>query len=865
MNPAKFCEQKSKSGTELSTIAEFEPLEKETNLKRDDEDSKELLLQNGKKNEKSSQILHESHRVSNTYRSLLSIPGPAYVVVIYLLFEKMAFLGIQSILPLFLTVCMGFHETAGRVVYHCFSAVSCLLPLVGGMMADNSLGRFKTIIVFLTILTVSNLATLLCAVIKFWAWFVLIAVFVIYVGSGGAKACLSAFGADQLSKRGSEGMEEEPSEEQVVRYFSVIYFAVNLGALAGQILMPSLRGYTLTGQATALDKSDYGYPLAFGTASSIYLVIIVLFLSFSRFFTKKSPEGAIISKYFRYFLRILRRRSSCVKKSIPRAPFPGPAVHRDHEGKYLEQENEEFSPTFVQQFRQTLSVTTLFLPLPVFWALYEQQGSTWVFQANRMDGTIWRDWEIKPEQMLIVNEIICMLGIPVMNTLIYPLLARVHLLKKLTSRMIFGYLLASSSFLCSSVIELLIAKRTYGSLALATSKGSMFVHNQVVDCPLSVDVYDALSNRTVYAGSIDFGHSTPKLTISPQQLQVSVRTDKRCNTTAWNRRYQRNSFSVSVPISPKKLTVLVCRLSPNKNKTHKLLHIDRIHFDPRTISGNLAKLLMVDLREEAILQTKVEFRLPDTAARIYSLANSSSFLSLGAGTYSVNLFHSSRREPSIGSQNITLGLASASMLFLRNAEALKRGEDTCRECITVSNLTIHQAKPVRLLAQIPQIFLMTFAEICISISAISFAYANAPQGMKTVIHALNQFTMFAGNFVVIICTLIMQYMKSEFSEQITYGLLSALCAGATAWLSAQYDKHKSTDFVEPKEMEDWERKLPTRTARAYSDLTSVQEFFPLPEDYEYIRPRMHSLCVRSSSDPNRVPALAANSLVSTVA
>ena len=54
--------------------------------------------------------------------------------------------------------------------------------------------------------------------------------------------------------------------------------------------------------------------------------------------------------------------------------------------------------------KQFVGILYMFLPIPVFWALYEQQSSRWVFQADKMNGKIG-SVEIKPDQMLIINAV----------------------------------------------------------------------------------------------------------------------------------------------------------------------------------------------------------------------------------------------------------------------------------------------------------------------------------------------------------------------------------------------------------------------------------------------------------------------------
>lgn len=59
----------------------------------------------------------------------------------------------------------------------------------------------------------------------------------------------------------------------------------------------------------------------------------------------------------------------------------------------------------------TLHVLVLYIPLPIFWALYDQQGSGWTFQAVRMDGDIGF-FTILPDQMQVVNPLLILAFIP---------------------------------------------------------------------------------------------------------------------------------------------------------------------------------------------------------------------------------------------------------------------------------------------------------------------------------------------------------------------------------------------------------------------------------------------------------------------
>ena len=86
----------------------------------------------------------------------------------------------------------------------------------------------------------------------------------------------------------------------------------------------------------------------------------------------------------------------------------------------------------------------LFLFIAVFWALYDQTGSSWVFQAAKMDrqflGIEWL-----ASQIQAINPVLILVFIPLFSYLIYPALGRVIKLTPLR-KIGMGFLLIALSF-----------------------------------------------------------------------------------------------------------------------------------------------------------------------------------------------------------------------------------------------------------------------------------------------------------------------------------------------------------------------------------------------------------------------------------
>ena len=82
---------------------------------------------------------------------------------------------------------------------------------------------------------------------------------VIALGTGGIKPCVTAFGGDQftLPQQG----------KQLAQFFSIFYFAVNVGSLISTFLSPELRIISCLGR-------DDCFPLALGLPAALMVVFL---------------------------------------------------------------------------------------------------------------------------------------------------------------------------------------------------------------------------------------------------------------------------------------------------------------------------------------------------------------------------------------------------------------------------------------------------------------------------------------------------------------------------------------------------------------------------------------------------------------
>lgn len=163
---------------------------------------------------------------------------------------------------------------------------------------------------------------------------------------------------------------------------------------------------------------------------------------------------------------------------------------------WLDYAEEKHGTKLVEDIKSTLKVLVLYIPLPVFWALFDQQGSGWTFQARRMDGDIGF-YTILPDQMQVVNPLLILAFIPLFQYCIYPALNKCHVLKTPLQRIVTGGVLAAVAFLISACISLAL-ESTYPVLP-SEGNGQIRIYN-TLPCDISVNAPELSSDFTISRG-----------------------------------------------------------------------------------------------------------------------------------------------------------------------------------------------------------------------------------------------------------------------------------------------------------------------------------------------------------------------------
>lgn len=144
----------------------------------------------------------------------------------------------------------------------------------------------------------------------------------------------------------------------------------------------------------------------------------------------------------------LKSRSRSLQNAIKTRMKDGRAKPRK---RLLDYSIDKYGAELVNETRRLSKLIVLYLPLPFFWALFEQQGSRWTFQASKMNGDIGF-YTIQPDQMQMINSLFILVLIPFFDVVVYPLLSKIGIRRPL-QKMAIGGVLAAVSFLLSASVQ----------------------------------------------------------------------------------------------------------------------------------------------------------------------------------------------------------------------------------------------------------------------------------------------------------------------------------------------------------------------------------------------------------------------------
>jgi len=326
--------------------------------------------------------------------------------------ERYAFYAFDAILALFLINNLlnwegnpaNISEEKAIEWKHYFKAAVYFTPLIGSLISDLFLGKYRTIIAFSVVYCLGFLAI----TIDQTYLGTMIGLSLIALGSGIIKPCLSANVGDQFGKS---------NQNLITKAYNIFYWAVNVGAFFSMAISPWI-----------YDKYE-DVRIALGIPGIFMILATVTYWLGRKSMVHIPPKGKVFLK------DLLSKEGLLVIVNLS---------------------------------------LFLFIFVAVFWSLFDQTTSKWVYQAEKMNlmflkwnisdktfigsilSKLWGlnqvEWKILPAQMQAANCILVLITIPLFAYIVYPLINKFFRLTPIR-KIAIGFFIALPSFAIPAMVE----------------------------------------------------------------------------------------------------------------------------------------------------------------------------------------------------------------------------------------------------------------------------------------------------------------------------------------------------------------------------------------------------------------------------
>lgn len=334
--------------------------------------------------------------------------------------ERFSFYGIRSIMSTFLVaqffnplnnpLMQGVAEARANELAHLFATLAYFMPLVGGIMADWFFGKYRVILYVSILYAIGNLTVALSThnIAMFTTGLVIIA-----VAAGGIKSCVSANVGDQFDKS---------NEHLMSKMYGWFYFTIQAGGMMASVFIPVV-------------YNKYGPEWAFGIPGVLMCMATFVFWLGRKKYVRVPPSGVKKENY-------VNITAYAIKQLF--ANRNGASV--------WEVVGQKYSAKSIDGAKAVNRILMIFAFTPIYWALWDQNLSEWVLQADKMDRTIF-GFEMLPGQVQTFNQLFLIGLIPVFTYFIYPFLQKIGInptpLKKIGA----GLLLTAVTFIIIALVQ----------------------------------------------------------------------------------------------------------------------------------------------------------------------------------------------------------------------------------------------------------------------------------------------------------------------------------------------------------------------------------------------------------------------------
>ncbi|KMZ71612.1 putative peptide transporter [Zostera marina] len=387
--------------------------------------------------------------------------------------ERLAYYGMATNLVNYITTHLNMGNAAAAIAVSNWSGTCYVMPLLGAFVADSFLGRYITIAIFMLIyslgLSILSLSTTVralkpscsngvCDPTNLQTTTFFVALYMIALGTGGIKPCVSSFGADQFDEN------DESEKKSKSSFFNWFYLVINIGALIASSVLVWV-------------QMNIGWTWGFGIPAAAMLVAVFSFLFGTKLYRIQKPGGSpltriaqvIVASFRKFRTKVPDNKALLYEISDKFATEGSRKLKHTDQFSFLDKAavqilDDKFSMspwrictvTQVEEFKTVIRLLPIWASSIVFSAVYGQMPTMFVLQGNTLDPHIFSGFTIPSASLSIFDTLSVIIWVPIYDCLIVPIARKFtgnqRGFTQLT-RMGIGLVISILAMLCAGFLE----------------------------------------------------------------------------------------------------------------------------------------------------------------------------------------------------------------------------------------------------------------------------------------------------------------------------------------------------------------------------------------------------------------------------
>ncbi|XP_068668533.1 LOW QUALITY PROTEIN: protein NRT1/ PTR FAMILY 8.1-like [Aristolochia californica] len=355
--------------------------------------------------------------------------------------ERLAYYGMGTNLVLYMK--LRLHQpnaTAANNVTN-WSGTCYITPLIGAFLADAYWGRYRTIVTFsiiyvigMTLLTLSASVSGIkpschgddCHPKEIQSAVFFVALYLIALGTGGIKPCVSSFGADQFDDA------DEKEKKTKSSYFNWFYFSINIGALIASSVLVWI-------------QMNVGWGWGFGIPAVAMAIALIFFLSGTGMYRRQKPGGSPLTRLVQVIVAAIRKYNVKVPddkdvlyENVDDESAIEGSRKLDHTNQFgffdkaaVASESNQIkggmedpwrlcTVTQVEELKSIIRLLPVWATGIMFATVYSQMSTMFVLQGQTMNAHMGPHFEIPSASLSIFDTISVLIWVPIYNNIIVP-------------------------------------------------------------------------------------------------------------------------------------------------------------------------------------------------------------------------------------------------------------------------------------------------------------------------------------------------------------------------------------------------------------------------------------------------------------